>query len=106
MKKIIGIALLCAGTITVNAQKKSADMNPIKGWWVVESNVNSPQKQLVKFYNDSSQLIYEESYEKKVLKYAKKRTRAMLDSALVAVLKSKADFPEAANIANVIGHKH
>ena len=106
MKKILFIALLCAGTGAANAQQQIANLNQNKGWWTVESNVKSPKKQLVKFYNSDLQLLYEEIYDRKTLNYSRKKIRRMLDSALVAVLKAKTNLGEATNLADVIKHKH
>ena len=106
MKKILFIALLCAGTGAANAQQQIANLNQNKGWWTVESNLKSPKKQLVKFYNSDLQLLYEESYDQKILNYSRKRTRKMLDSALAKVLKAKTNLGEATNLADVINRKH
>ncbi len=104
MKKVLFIILLSAGTV-VHAQQKTESVDPIKGYWVVESNVKSPQKQMVKFYNEVQQLIYEEPYERKILNYSRKRIRKILDSALVTVLY-KNGSNEAATLANVIKLNH
>ncbi|MEX8547699.1 MAG: hypothetical protein V5804_08865 [Mucilaginibacter sp.] len=106
MKKMIWIILLSAGASAAHAQQQTTNLNQNKGWWTVESNVKSPKKQLVKFYNSDSQLLYEEIYNQKILNYSRKRIRRMLDSALAAVLKAKTNIGEAANLANVIKHKH
>lgn len=97
--------LLSAGTVA-QAQQKAAISNPIKGFWVVESNISSPQKQLVKFYNTDQQLIYEELYDRKLLNYSRKHVRNLLDSALVTVLNTKNEYGEAVKIASVITKKH
>ncbi len=105
MKKILFIILLSAGTVA-QAQQKTETANPSKGCWVVESNVKTPQKQMVKFYNADQQLVYQEAYERKILNYSRKNIRKMLDSALVTVLNSKTEPDKTVNIANVIKPKH
>ncbi len=97
--------MLSAGTVA-HAQQKTAGLDATKGCWVVESNVKSPQKQMVKFYNADLQLIYQEPYERKILRYSRKNIRKMLDSALVTVLKNKNETNETTNLVNVINPKH
>lgn len=106
MKKIIFITLLCAGTGAANAQQQTESLNQNKGLWTVESNIKWPKKQLVKFYNSDLQLLYEETYDRKVLNYSRKRTCKLLDSALATVLKTKTNIGEVSNLANVIKYKH
>ncbi len=105
MKKILFIVLLSAGS-AAQAQQKAEALDPGKGCWVVESNVNSPQKQIVKFYNSDLQLVYQEYYDRKQLNYSKKNIRRMLDSALVTALKVKNGSDESVKMANVIKHNH
>lgn len=104
MKKTVWIILLSLGAGVANAQQQTKSLDQ-KGWWTVESNVNSPKKQLVKFYNSDLQLLYEEAYDQKVLNYSSKRTRKMLDSALATVLKTKNNIGETPSLAKVIKHK-
>ena len=73
---------------------------------MVESNVKSPKKQLVKFYNNDLQLLYEEAYDQKVLNFSRKRIHKMLDSALATVLKTKNNIGDAPGLANVLKYKH
>lgn len=97
------VILLCAGS-AVQAQQKT-EAKPIQGFWVIESNTHSPKKQIVKFYNQEQQLLYQENYDYKVLKCTKKTVQQMLDSSLVAVLKSDFNLVEATRLANVIHRK-
>lgn len=97
--------LLSAGTVA-QAQQKTETTPASKGCWVVESNVKTPQKQVVKFYDADQQLIYQEAYDQKILNYSRKNIRKMLDSALVTVIKSKKDSDLVPNLANVIKRKH
>ena len=98
--------LLSVGTVAAHAQQQTTNLEQNKGWWTVESNVKLPKKQFVKFYNNDLQLLYEETYDQKVLNYSRKRTRKMLDSALAEVLKAKSNVSEAPNLANIIKYKH
>jgi hypothetical protein len=103
MKKIIWIMLLSAGASAAQAQQQAVKLDQNTGWWTVESNVKSPKKQMVKFYNSDLQLLYEEAYDQKILNHSRKRTRRMLDSALAIVLKTKTG--EVLSLANVIKRK-
>lgn len=103
MKKILFLVLLSTGTIAKAQQAKT--VAPINGCWVVENNIKSPKKQIVKFYDDNQQLLYQEEYNLKVLSISKKRIRRILDSALVSVL-DKSKLNETSTLANVISAKH
>jgi len=104
MKKLLFIILLSTGSVA-HAQQDAKSTDPIKGCWVVENNANFPKKQVVKFYSNDQQMLYQEVYEKKVLRISKKGIRRMLDSALVTVLdKNKTN--EATTLANVIRYRH
>lgn len=72
---------------------------------MVESNVRFPKKQVVKFYNSDQQLIYQETYDQKILNFSRKNIRKILDNALVAVLNRK-NSDETANLAKVIQNKY
>ena len=104
MKKLLFVILLCAGTVA-QAQQKTEPSDTSKGCWVVESNVRFPKKQVVKFYNSDQQLIYQETYDHKILNYSRKNIRKILDNALVTVLNRK-NSDETANLAKVIQNKY
>lgn len=101
MKKMMFIILLSVGP-AVQAQQKTNLQTPINGFWVIESNIHSPQKQTIKFYNQEQQLLYQENYDRKVLKCSKKDVRRMLDSSLVTVLKYSINPVEITKLANII----
>ncbi|RYE28306.1 MAG: hypothetical protein EOP42_17240 [Sphingobacteriaceae bacterium] len=84
MKKLLFIILLSTGLIAQAQQKP----NLSKGFWVIESNTASPKNQTVKFYNTNQQLLYQESYNLKILNCSKKRIRKILDGALTTVLNT------------------
>lgn len=100
MKRLVFIILVSTG-LAAQAQQKT---EPIKGFWVIESNTASPKKQTVKFYNASSQLLYQEDYNFKVLNCSRKRTCKTLDGALTTVLSIR-DTTQNAVLANLIRHK-
>lgn len=95
------IILLSVGS-AVQAQQKTNLQTPVNGFWVIESNIHSPQKQTIKFYNQEQQLLYQENYDHKVLKCSKKDVRRMLDSSLVTVLKYSINPAEVTKLSNII----
>lgn len=50
--------------------------------WVIESNVKTPKKSTVKFYNAKQELIYEEVVEGKRLNVRRERTKKKLNEIL------------------------
>jgi hypothetical protein len=79
MKKlIITICILAFAAAAGQAQNKIAD---VRGFWVIEHNVNLPRVQTIKFYNDNNKLIYEETVYSK-LNIKKQKTRLALDQIL------------------------
>ncbi|RYY07337.1 MAG: hypothetical protein EOP43_03550 [Sphingobacteriaceae bacterium] len=105
MKKLLFVVLLSAGTVA-QAQQKTETTDASKSCWVVESNVKTPQKQVVKFYDSNQQLIYQEAYDQKILNYSRKNIRKMLDSALFTVIKTKNNSDTMPNLVNVIKRKY
>lgn len=95
------IILLSVGS-TVQAQQKTNLQVPVNGFWVIENNIHSPKKQIVKFYNQEQQLLYQENYNRKVLKCSKNQVRRMLDNSLVTVLQYNINPAEVTKLANVI----
>ena len=96
MKKIKQIALVVAMlTITGFAfgqkeNRNSSANNPSwvsdKGFWVIETNVKTPKRSVVHFYNNDRQLIYSEKVEGRKLKVKRKRTLVQLKNALDKVI--------------------
>ncbi|WPU95382.1 hypothetical protein SNE25_07580 [Mucilaginibacter sabulilitoris] len=58
MKKIIITALILVSALCGWAQNK---VEANHGYWVVESNVNKPKIQTIRFYSDDAKLLYEET---------------------------------------------
>lgn len=100
MKTLLFIILLSTGLVA-QAQQKT---EPVKGFWVIESNTASPKKQTVKFYNANQKLLYQEDYNLKVLNCSRKRTCKMLNGALSTVLSIR-DTTQSTAFANLIRHK-
>ena len=96
MKKIKAtlflLATLCAGNLVL-AQTKTGSIDPNpprwhsdKGYWVIESNVKTPDKSLVRFYNADQQLIYTEKVSGVVLDCSKRKTLMKLKRVLEKVV--------------------
>lgn len=62
MKTMMLTALILISAVCSQAQKKVA----AHGFWVVESNVNQPKVQTIRFYTDDAKLIYEETINAKL----------------------------------------
>lgn len=64
-----------------------------KGYWVVESNVKTPRKSIVHFYNNEHIVVYREKVEGIRINLNKKKTlyrlKAALEQAVVAWEKGK-----------------
>lgn len=58
------------------------------GYWVIESNINTPKLNTVYFYNNSNVLVYKEKVDGVVLNIKKRRVkmnlRKVLDQAIIA----------------------
>ncbi|MDB5148957.1 MAG: hypothetical protein JWQ57_2977 [Mucilaginibacter sp.] len=79
MKKlIITICILAFAAAAGQAQNKIAN---VRGFWVIEHNINLPRVQTIRFYNDNNKLIYEETVYSK-LNIKKQKTRLALDQIL------------------------
>jgi hypothetical protein len=95
MKKYI-YAVLALSLFTLNAvaqTNEQATPDPLpawlshKGYWVIESNVKTPKKSTVHFYNNEHVAIYREKVEGVRLNLNRKKTlmrlKNVLDKALV-----------------------
>ncbi|MDN3549910.1 hypothetical protein [Mucilaginibacter aquaedulcis] len=63
MKTIIITALILISAVCCQAQDKLPAAN---GFWVVESNMNQPKTQTIRFYNDDAKLLYTETINTKL----------------------------------------
>jgi hypothetical protein len=87
------IVWMCAATISVAQEQitkrnKSPRWVSEKGFWQIESNINSPEKSTVYFYNNENALVYKEHVEGIVLDLNKRRVKMRLKNALETALLS------------------
>ena len=94
MKKIIKTGLFIAAfTLTYFIASAQQEDNPVpkwvseKGYWVVESNKNTPKDSKVYFYNSDHVLVYQEEIKNQKLKL-KKKTLMKLKAALEEAVDS------------------
>ena len=87
MKKAILILVLSSMAIVAGAQQKVAMSD--KGWWVIENNVHARKQCVVKFYDNASKLVYQETITGKKLRINNDRTRAALNDVLQKALQGK-----------------
>ena len=62
MKTMMLTALILISAVCSQAQTKV----PTHGFWVVESNINQPRVQTIRFYSDDKKLVYEETINAKL----------------------------------------
>lgn len=86
MKKQLFVTLfLC---LVIQAAGFAQDKHPTpewvsaKGWWVVESNIHTPKKHIVYFYNNDGVLVYKENIDGLRINPSKKTTRMQLKQVL------------------------
>jgi hypothetical protein len=87
MKKQLFVTLFLCLVVqaAVFAQDKSRaipEWVSTKGWWVVESNIHTPKKHIVYFYNNDGVLVYKENIEGLRINSSKKATRMLLKQVL------------------------
>ncbi len=90
MKNFIIIFLFSCTAYTGYAQ--GSQSGAPSGSWVVESNINSPRKQVVKFYNSNNKLIYEEVVSNKKIRIEKEKVRRVLNLTLLTALKNYSEL--------------
>jgi hypothetical protein len=78
---ILGL-LLQAGSFAQNKHRASSDYVSDKGWWMIESNIHTPKKNIVYFYNNDGVLVYKENIEGLRINPSRKSTRIQLKKAL------------------------
>lgn len=95
MKKYLPTFLFAATTIfvslTTQAQtddvvNKAANAVSANGYWVVESNKNTPKESVVYFYNNANILVYKEEIKDRKLKLQNEKTLAWLKASLEAAV--------------------
>ena len=85
--------------LSAAAQDASPEKYPVpdwlsgKGYWVIESNRNSPRKSIVHFYNNEHMVVYREKVEGIRINLNRKKTlyrlKNVLEQAIVAWEKEK-----------------
>ena len=87
MKKLF-LSLLTVLLICFSAASLQAQTTPTKPWvsdkgyWVVESNKQTPKEAIVYFYNNDHVLVYKEEIKNQKLKLTKAKTLVRLKAAL------------------------
>jgi hypothetical protein len=75
-------ALLLSLSTTAQTNKKACNWLSEKGFWVVESNRQTPENSTVYFYNNDRLLVYKEEIRNQKLNLNKKKTLYRLKAAL------------------------
>ena len=65
-----------------NQIKKEPRWISDKGFWQVETNIRTPYKSIIYFYNNEKRMIYKENVEGVILDLSKKRVKIRLRKAL------------------------
>src|SRR3954465_12832593 len=85
MKKQL-MATLIAGLLFTASSFAQSNGSPQgvseKGWWVIESNIHTPKKSIVYFYNNEGVLVYKERIEGIRINPSRKTTRLQLKQVL------------------------
>jgi hypothetical protein len=92
MKKILCAGLL-VGSISATFAQDFKEESSFHGSWVVESNVNVPRQQTIKFYNSNSELIFEDKVSGWTLRYQNERIKKALNQALEIALQDGRTAP-------------
>lgn len=87
MKKAILTFLIVYSIQYAHSQNKLKDIQ--RATWVVESNVSNPKNQVIKFYNSSFDLIYQETVSNKRIRYEKAHVRKALNKTLELALNNE-----------------
>lgn len=65
-----------------NKRSKAPKWVSKQGFWQIETNIHTPRKNIVYFYNNDQTLIYKENLDGVVLDLEKKRVKMRLKRAL------------------------
>ena len=93
-KQIFLLAVACSFFTNICMAQKNAGLSNTPGWitdkgfWVVESNQNTPKKSTVYFYNTDKQLVYKEQIEGVSIRLNRKKVlmhlKAVLEKSVAA----------------------
>ena len=91
MKKIFlaaAFTLLLLSTSFAQSEEQETSAYPTPKWvsangyWVVESNINTPDKNILYFYNNNNVLVYKEKADGIVINLKKRRVKMCLKKVL------------------------
>ncbi len=85
--KLLISTLIAMLSVTASAQEKKDTANFAN--WVVESNVKTPKNSIVKFYNASQELVYQEAVNGKKIKIERAKVREGLNQILKQIISEK-----------------
>ncbi|MBD0367623.1 MAG: hypothetical protein M3342_02505 [Bacteroidota bacterium] len=77
------LSFLFVASVPAQSVHKSPKWMSNKGYWVVESNIQTPRSSIVYFYNNSNELIHKETVEGKRLNLNRKAVCKRLELVLV-----------------------
>ena len=98
---------------TVIAQAKTTSGNAPKwvaanGYWVIETNINSPKLNTIYFYNNSDNLVYKEKVDGIVINLKKRRVKMdlkkVLNQSVIAYNNTKKVAENEMLVVNLIKH--
>ena len=90
-KLILATTLLIIASSTISAQErytraKAPKWVSEKGFWQIETNIHTPDKNIVYFYNNDNVLVYKENVNGVVFDLQKKSVKMRLKRALEAAV--------------------
>ncbi|HEX6193823.1 MAG TPA: hypothetical protein VFZ42_15725 [Chitinophagaceae bacterium] len=97
-KTILVALLFMIVATTIQAQDSRPEIpkwHSEKGYWVVESNINSPLDHIIRFYNNDNVLMYKEAVTGVRMDPTKRKTKMKLKK----VLESSMDTWQLAKVA-------
>lgn len=59
------------------------------GFWMIESNVKTPKRHIVRFYNEAKVLMYEEEVLNKRLNLNREKVKKALNKVLVSLINNE-----------------
>ena len=94
-KQIFAISVLIFFTFTTAAAQRNIahlkNLVPDKGYWVIESNIHTPKKNIFYFYTDTDSLAYTEIIEGHKINLKRRATlkklKNLLNNSLLALDK-------------------
>ena len=62
---------------------------PSEGYWVVETNINTPRESIVYFYTSNQEMIYKEAVSGKRINIKRKKTVNRLNAVLMQSITAR-----------------